>query len=183
MHAVDVLPTILDLLGVEAPKELAGVRQTPIHGVSFAHTLADAGAKTRHMTQYYEMLGSRAIYNDGWKAVVYHPARMTVYDGTDVSKPFDQDVWELYHVADDFAEVHDLAAARPDKLAELQALWWTEAEQYQVLPLNNQPGRFGDQRFRRERHVYHAGIGRLPDSVAPNLRNRGFVIEIGRAHV
>jgi arylsulfatase len=177
VHAVDVLPTILDLLGVEAPKELAGVRQTPIHGVSFAHTLADAGAKTRHLTQYYEMLGSRAIYNDGWKAVVYHPARMTVYDGTDVSKPFDEDVWELYHVADDFAEVHDLAAARPDKLAELQALWWTEAEQYQVLPLNNQPGRFGDQRFRRERHVYHAGIGRLPDSVAPNLRNRGFVIE------
>ena len=177
VHAVDVLPTILDLLGVEAPKEIAGVRQSPIHGVSFAHTLADAGAKTLHLTQYYEMLGSRAIYNDGWKAVVYHPARMTVYDGTDVSKPFDEDVWELYHVADDFAEVHDLAAARPDKLAELQALWWTEAEQYQVLPLNNQPGRFGDQRFRRERHVYHSGIGRLPDSVAPNLRNRGFVIE------
>ena len=177
VHAVDVLPTILDLLSVEAPKEIAGVRQSPIHGVSFAHTLADAGAKTRHLTQYYEMLGSRAIYHDGWKAVVYHPARMTVYDGTDVSKPFDEDVWELYHVADDFAEVHDLAAAHPDKLAELQALWWTEAEQNQVLPLNNQPGRFGDQRFRRERHVYHSGIGRLPDSVAPNLRNRGFVIE------
>ncbi len=177
LHAVDILPTILDLIGVTAPVEIAGVPQSPIHGVSFAHTLEDAGAKSRHLTQYYEMIGSRAIYHDGWKAVVYHPARMLVYDGTDVSKPFDDDAWELYHVAEDFAEVHDRAAERPDKLEELKALWWKEAETNQVLPLNNQPGRFADERFRRERHVYHAGIGRLPDSVAPNLRNRGFVIE------
>jgi arylsulfatase len=177
VHVTDLLPTILDLIGVEPPAELAGVRQSPIHGVSFAHTLADAGAKSRHLTQYYEMLGSRAIYHDGWKAVVFHPARFIAYDGTDVSKPFDDDVWELYHVAEDFAEVHDLAATQPEKLAELKALWWKEAERYQALPLNNQPGRFGDERFRRERHVYHAGIGRLPDSVAPNLRNRSFVIE------
>jgi arylsulfatase len=73
--------------------------------------------------------------------------------------------------------VRNLADTHPDKLAELEALWWKEAERYQVLPLNNQPGRFGDQRFRRERHVFHPGIGRLPEVVAPNLRNRGFVIE------
>jgi arylsulfatase len=116
------------------------------------------------------MLGSRAIYHEGWKAVVFHPARLAAYDGTDVSKPFDEDVWELYHVADDFAEVRDLAAAKAEMLAELQALWWKEAERNQVLPLNNQPGRFGDQRFARERYVFHA-IGR-PDSVAPNLQSR-----------
>ena len=177
VHVVDIAPTILELLGVEPPAQLAGVAQTPMHGTSFAHTLADASATSRHVTQYYEMIGSRAIYHDGWKAVAYHPARAAVYDGTDVSKPFDDDVWELYHVAEDFSEVRDLADARPEKLAELQALWWNEAERNQVLPLNNQPGRFGDQRFRRERYVFHAGIGRLPDSVAPNLRNRGFIIE------
>jgi arylsulfatase len=177
LHVVDVTPTILDLLGIEPPEQLAGVEQSPMHGVSFAHTLADPGAPSRHRTQYYEMLGSRAIYHEGWKAVVFHPARMMAYDGTDVSKPFDEDVWELYHVAEDFSEVRDLAATHPEKLAELEALWWKEAERYQVLPLNNQPGRFGDQRFRRERHVFHPGIGRLPEVVAPNLRNRGFVIE------
>ncbi len=176
-HVVVRTPTILDLLGVEPPKELAGVRQSPMHGVSFAQTLADAGAPSRHLTQYYEMLGSRAIYHEGWKAVVFHPPRAVAYDGTDVSKPFDEDVWELYHVAEDFAEVYDVSAANPEKLAELKALWWKEAERNQVLPLNNQPGRFGDERFRRQRHVFRAGIGRLPDSVAPNLRNRGFVIE------
>ncbi len=148
-----------------------------MHGTSFAHTLADASAKSRHVTQYYEMIGSRALYHDGWKAVVFHPARIAVYDGTDVSKPFDEDVWELYNVAEDFAEIRDLAASRPEKLAELKDLWWKEAERNQVLPLNNQPGRFGDRRFRRDRYVYHAGIGRLPGPVAPNLRNRKFIIE------
>jgi arylsulfatase len=177
VHAVDVAPTVLDLLGVEAPAELHGVPQRPFDGVSFAHTFTDAGAPSRHVTQYYEMLGSRAIYHLGWKAVVFHPARMMAYDGTDVSKPFDEDVWELYHVADDFSEVHDLAAERPDKLLELKQLWWQEAERHQVLPLNNQPGRFGDTRFRRERHVFHTGIGALPEVLAPNLRNRGFTIE------
>jgi len=177
LHVVDIAPTILELVGVAPPKEIAGVVQSAMHGASFAHTFADAGAKSRHLTQYYEMLGSRAIYHDGWKAVVFHPARLVAYDGTDVSKPFDEDVWELYHVTEDFSEVRDLAAENPEKLAELQALWWREAERNQVLPLNNQPGRFGDQRFRRDRHVFHAGIGRLPDSVAPNLRNRGFKIE------
>ena len=85
-------------------------------------------------------------------------------------------MWELYHVAEDFSEVHDLAAERPDKLAELQALWWQEAEKYQVLPLNNQPGRFGDTRYRRDRYEFYGGIGPLPEAIAPNLRNRSFTI-------
>lgn len=176
VHAVDVTPTILELIGVKPPAEIAGVAQSPMHGVSFAHTFRDADAPSRHQTQYYEMLGSRALYHDGWKAVVFHPARMMAYDGTDVSKPFDDDVWELYHVEEDFAEVHDLAASHPEKLEEMKALWWREAERNQVLPLNNQPGRYGDRRFRRDRFVFHAGIGKLPEVVAPNLRNRGFTI-------
>jgi arylsulfatase len=102
---------------------------------------------------------------------------MMAYDGTDAGRrSFDDDIWELYHVAEDFSEVHDLAAEHPEKLRELQELWWREAERFQVLPLNNQPGRFGDTRFRRERYVYLPGISSIPESMAPNLRNRGFRI-------
>ncbi len=176
VHAIDVTPTLLELLGVAAPAEIAGVAQTPFDGVSFAPTLRDGGEPSRHLTQYYEMLGSRALYHDGWKAVVFHPPVPMAYDGSDASRSFDDDVWELYHVAEDFSECHDVAARHPEKLAELQALWWKEAERNQVLPLNNQPGRFGDRRFRRERYVFHPGISSIPETMAPNLRSRRFQI-------
>ena len=145
VHAIDVMPTLLDLIGIDPPDIIAGVTQSPIEGVSFAPTLTTASAPSAHITQYYEMLGSRALYHDGWKAVVFHTPPFINYDGTDTRHPFDDDKWELYHVAEDFAEVHDLAAERPEKLAELQQLWWQEAAKYQVLPLNNEPGRFGDR--------------------------------------
>jgi arylsulfatase len=176
VHAVDVMPTLLDLIGVEPPREINGVPQSPIEGVSFAGSLTDASAPSNHLTQYYEMLGSRALYHDGWKAVTFHPARFINYDGTDVSKPFDEDEWELYNVAVDFSEVHDLADEHPDKLKEMQELWWEEAERYQVLPLNNEPARFGDRRYRRQRFVFHPGIGTLPEAMAPNVRNRAFQV-------
>jgi len=99
------------------------------------------------------------------------------YDGTDAGRrSFDDDIWELYHVAEDFSECDDVSAQCPEKLAELQQLWWSEAERNQVLPLNNQPGKFGDSRFRRERYVYLPGISSIPENMAPNLRNRGFTI-------
>jgi len=176
VHAIDVAPTLLDLIGITAPAEINGTAQTPFDGVSFAESLADGSVASRHVTQYYEMLGSRALYHDGWKAVVFHPPAMMAYDGSDARRSFDDDVWELYHVAADFSECHDVAAQFPDKLRELQELWWAEAERNQVLPLNNQPGRFGDTRHRRERYVYHAGISSIPESMAPNLRNRPFQI-------
>ncbi len=176
VHAIDLMPTLLDVVGIEPPKAIAGVEQSPVEGVSFAPSLASADAPSDHATQYYEMLGSRALYHDGWKAVVFHPTRFLAYDGSDVSHPFDDDVWELYHVAEDFSEVHDLADSRPDKLAELKERWWEEAEQYQVLPLNNEPGRFADRRHRRGHYELHAGIGPMPEAVAPHLKGRGFVI-------
>jgi len=108
--------------------------------------------------------------------VELHPAPAIAYDGTDVSKPFDDDAWELYYVAEDFSEVHDLAATEPAKLEQMKQLWWEEAVKYQVLPLNNQPGRFADRRHRRNRHELHAGIGSLPEAIAPNLRGRRFFI-------
>ena len=122
------------------------------------------------------MLGCRAIQHDGWKAVTFHPMVGFGYEGSDPGRPFDDDEWELYHVAEDFSETTDLAAAEPERLRQLIEMWWTEAERNQVLPLNNQPGRHGDRRYRRSRYEYHAGIGVLPTAVAPNVRNRGFRI-------
>ena len=175
-HAIDIAPTLLDLIGIEPPAEINGVPQSPHDGVSIAATLTDGAAPEVHHTQYYEMLGSRAIYHDGWKAVVFHPPAMMAYDGSDSRRPFDDDIWELYHVAEDFSECHDVAADHPGRLKELQELWWQEAERHQVLPLNNQPGKYGDTRFRRERYVYLPGTSSIPENMAPNLRNRAFTI-------
>ena len=162
MHAIDVMPTLLDVIGIEPPAQLAGVEQQPLDGASFRATFSDAAAPSPRSTQYYEMLGCRAIYDDGWKAVTFHPMLGFNYDGSDPLVPFDEDVWELYHVAEDFSETVDLAAAEPDRLRRMIDLWWSEAERNQVLPLNNQPGRHPDRRHRRERYEYHAGIGVLP---------------------
>ena len=85
-------------------------------------------------------------------------------------------MWELYHVAEDFSEVNDLAGTHPDKLAELKELWWHEAERFQVLPLNNQPGFFADPRYRRDRHEFVGAAGPFPEALAPNLKNRSFVV-------
>jgi arylsulfatase len=176
VHAIDVLPTLLELIGIEPPDVIGGIEQSPIEGVSFAGTLSDPDAPSRHVTQYYEMLGSRALYHDGWKSVVFHPTPFIAYDGTDVSKPFDDDIWELYRVDDDFAEVDDLAEKEPEQLERMKELWWEEAAKYQVLPLNNQPARFADRRWRRERYELYPGIGPLPEAIAPNLRNRSFTL-------
>jgi arylsulfatase len=176
VHAIDILPTLLEVLGIEPPTFINGVAQSPIEGTSFAATLTDAAASETHHTQYYEMLGSRALFHEGWKAVVFHTPQFIAYDGSDTTKPFDDDVWELYHVAEDFSEVHDLAAARPEKLEELKALWWSEAEKFQVLPLNNQPGFFSDPRYERDRQEFVGHVGPVPEAIAPNLKNRSFVI-------
>src|SRR5262249_53359777 len=116
VHAVDVMPTVLDVVGITMPDHINGVAQTPLEGGSFAPVLGDGGAASAHVTQYYEMLGCRALYHDGWKAVVFHPMPFVAYDGTDPNRSFDDDEWELYHVAEDFSETVDLAAERRDKL-------------------------------------------------------------------
>ena len=177
VHAIDIFPTLLDVIGITPPDEINGVAQSPIEGVSFAKTLTDGGAPSDHITQYYEMMGCRAIYHDGWKAVAFHPLMSVNYgDGRDPRAPFDEDEWELYHVAEDFSETTDLAANEPEKLQTMVDLWWQEAERFQVLPLNNQPGRHGDRRHRLDRYVYHPGIGALSEVMAPNLKNRAFHI-------
>ncbi len=128
-HAVDIVPTVLDVLGVDAASEVGGVLQQPIHGASLRATFDDRSAPAPRVTQYFEMFGHRGIYHDGWKAVTYHEP------GTS----FDDDIWELYHLASDFSEVHDLADTEPARLARMAERWWTEAGRYDVLPLDDRP--------------------------------------------
>ncbi|HEY1737668.1 MAG TPA: arylsulfatase, partial [Acidimicrobiia bacterium] len=125
VHAVDVAATILDVCGVGAPTVLNGIEQQPIAGASFSASLGDASAPEHRTTQYYEQFACRALYHEGWKAVTFHPMGIARYtEADDPRRPFDQDQWELYNVADDPAECDDLAATHPEKLAELQELWW-----------------------------------------------------------
>ena len=172
-HAVDLVPTLLELLKLEPPAVVQGVAQMPIEGESFAASLHDAAAPPRRQPQYFEMFGHRGLWHDGWKAVAFHPS------GT----PFDDDRWELYHLDRDFAEVHDLAAAEPAKLQWLIALWWAEAEAHQVLPLDDRFGpRFVESARRyhgpRQRFVFHPGVGHIPSDVAPDVRGRGYRIDV-----
>lgn len=125
-HVTDIAPTILELTGLEVPATIDGVPQEPLHGVSLAYTFGEPEAATRKETQYYEMLGHRAIWHDGWKAVTNH------VPGT----PFETDRWELYHAAEDFSESYDVSEVHPEKLQELVDLWWSEAERYGVLPID-----------------------------------------------
>jgi arylsulfatase len=178
-HAIDVAPTILELIGIEPPAEIDGIHQTELDGTSFAYLLeegADA-APGRHRTQYFEMFGSRAIYHDGWKAVTYHPVGPVYGDGLDPNAPFEDDRWELYHVAEDVSETHDRAGDEPDRLGELVDLWWVEAGRNQVLPLDNRvlwallhpkPSR----RAGRDRARYFPGGAQVPESAAVSVRNR-----------
>ncbi len=176
-HAVDITPTVLELLGIDPPHQVKGVTQSPIEGHSFAHTLADPAAKSAHDTQYYEMLGNRAVYHRGWKAVTYHGTQGMIYDGvTDPMKPFDEDTWELYHIEDDFAEARDLAGEHPQKLRELQDIWWVHAARYNVLPINAQIiGRnFGRPHVAgpRKQFVYYPGGAAVGMPVGVNVKNR-----------
>lgn len=128
-HAIDVVPTILEAIGLDMPDEHNGVAQKPIEGVSMRYSFDDADEPDRKETQYYEILGTRALWHKGWKAVTEHQM--------ETGGHFDDDQWELYHVAEDFSECHNLAQEHPEKLQELIDLWWLEAEKYDVLPLDD----------------------------------------------
>jgi len=193
-HAIDVLPTVLELVGVEPPDSIDHVPQTHLDGISFAYLLSGDGADApeRHSTQHFEMFGSRAIYHNGWKAVTFHPVGPIYDDGLDPNAPFDEDSWELYHVAQDLSETRDLAALEPERLAELVALWWHEAERNDVLPLDNRvlwtlAHPKPDWRSPRTRFRYFPGGAQVPETVAVNVRNRSHAIsvhvEIGRDEV
>jgi arylsulfatase len=172
-HAIDVMPTVLELAGVAAPDG--------IDGTSFAYALDDAAATERHDTQYFEMLGSRAIYRRGWKAVTFKPLGAMYDTDADPDAPFEDDVWELYHVAEDLSETNDLAVHEPERLQAMIDTWWEEARRNDVLPLDNRPlaallNPRPTRRGARERYEYHPNGAVVPEPVAVNVRNRSHTI-------
>jgi arylsulfatase A-like enzyme len=167
-HVIDITPTVLDVVGVEAPGVYRGLPQLPMHGTPLTYTFNDVAAPTRHRTQYFEMFGHRAIWHDGWKAVAFHQ-RGTQYD---------DDRWELFDTTADWSESDDVAARYPEKLIELQQRFWAEAGKYDVLPLDDRGfavrakvARPGSVRARRQ-FVYYRGMPHLPAAACPPTMNR-----------
>jgi hypothetical protein len=132
-HVIDIAPTILEAASLPEPKIVNGTPQTPIEGVSMLYSFNDAKAKDRHITQYFEIFGNRAIYHDGWLARTIHRAPWQTLK----QKPLKDDVWDLYNVREDFSLANNLAEEHSGKLKELQALFMKEAEKHNVLPIDD----------------------------------------------
>jgi len=190
-HVIDMVPTVLEALGVEPPAQLRGFSQSPIEGVSFAHTFNDDQAPTRHHTQYFEMFAHRAIYHDGWRAVCPVPGPSFVeakgvgfgdmHITEDKLRELDAHGWELYHVDDDFAETHDVAGENRGKLIEMIALWYVEAGNHHVLPLDSRGAmRLADEKPQltrpRQRYVFFPGTSTVSNKIAPKTLNRPYSI-------
>lgn len=184
-HIIDMVPTLLDLLGIQPPATIRGVTQSPIHGVSFAEVLDNANAPSKHRTQYFEMIGHRSIYHDGWRAVCPWPGPSFNEAGVGFGQPISADKlteldatsWELYHVAEDFAETHDLASEHRDKLIALIGLWYAEAGKYDVLPVDGSGvarilAEKPEAAVPRDRYVYRPGTQSVPFGAAPHVLNR-----------
>ena len=175
-HSTDIVPTILDICGLEMPKVYKGVEQYPLSGVSMRYTFdAKPDAPTQKKRQYYAMLGTRGMWENGWKAVALH----VPFSG---KGNFDKDGWELYHVDVDRAESRNLAKEHPEKLQSLIKAWFEEAEKNFVLPLDDRlaPEILATERpseeEARERYVYYPGTSAIPESVAVNVRGRSYKI-------
>jgi len=183
-HVIDIVPTLLEVSGIEQPSVVNGVAQKPIEGVSMAYTFDRPDAPSTRHTQYFEVFGHRAIYHDGWVACTTPP-----YGGTweDQTKFVRVDVisgykWELYHVADDFSEAINLADKYPDKLRELQLLFYAEAAKYSVLPLDDSGTERIDPTNRpsltrgHPEFTYFGTVARIPEGAAPDIKNKSFRI-------
>jgi len=174
-HAVDLVPTILDVLGVQAPERIKGHTQSHFDGVSMRSSFDAPDAPSTRSTQFYSMLGSRGIWHDGWKAVTTHPT----LSGW---SHFEDDRWELYHTDVDRSETHDLGEQEPGKLREMVSLWYAEAGANGAFPLDDRGALEIILTPRpvlspsRDRYVYYPGTAEVPESQSVNIRNRSYVI-------
>jgi arylsulfatase len=190
-HAIDMVPTVLEAIGTTPPVAIRGVTQSPIEGMSFAHTFDDPKAATNHVVQYYEMLGHRSIYHDGWRAICPWPGTSFTESGRQFGTPIPADTlteldatgWELYNVAEDPTETRDLARENRPKLIEMIAQWYVEAGKYNVLPVDGR----GQQRLAeerpviakdRERYTFYPGTQEIPANSAPKILNRPHSINV-----
>lgn len=182
LHVIDIVPTLYEVCGVTAPRELNGVQQKDIEGVSFAFSFDQADAESRRRTQYFELGCNRGLYHDGWMASAPSFAPWEPNRADDWTP--DKQVWELYKLDEDFSQAHDLAKQNPDKLRQLQDLWWAEASRYSVLPLDwrgtirmnaeamGRPSLVGD----RTRATYYPGMLALPDAACLPMLNKSWTI-------
>ena len=179
-HVIDIAPTILEATGLPEPKSVNGTPQTPIEGTSLLYTFNDADAKERHTTQYFEMFGNRAVYQEGWFARTLHRAPWQAVD----MPPLETDTWDLYNVHEDFSLANNLADKYPQKLAELQALFMSEAEKYHALPIDDRviarmnpaiagrPDLLGD----RTSLTLYDGMDGMLENTFMNVKNRSKTI-------
>jgi arylsulfatase A-like enzyme len=182
-HLIDITPTILEATGIPVPETINGIKQRPMDGVSMAYTWDKGNAilPTRHTTQYFEMLGNRAIYHDGWVAATTPatiPWKLSTAAAPDVITGYK---WELYNVAEDPTEFNDLATAMPDKLKQMQDIFYAEAKKHDVLPLDNtsltrwnapKPNLTGGRKV----FTYTGGLVGVPNSGAPSILNKSYTI-------
>jgi arylsulfatase len=174
-HAIDLVPTILDICGVEPPEAIGGHVQSVFDGVSMRYSFDAGSIPSARTTQFYSMLGSRAVWHDGWKAVTNHP---TISGWGN----FDKDTWELYHTDVDRSELHDLCAQEPERLQAMINLWYSEAGANGAFPLDDRSALeiFITPRPllspARDRYVYYPDVAEVPESQAVNIRNRSYAI-------
>jgi len=183
LHVNDLAPTLYEILGVTHPQEVDGHAQDPMDGVSFADTLANANAPTRKKTQYFEILGSRGIYHEGWFAGAFGIREPWTMGAPDLANwdPM-QDEWMLFDLRTDYALANNLADKNPEKIAELKALWMSEARENKVLPIGGSLVAVLDptqlKRTTNTEWVMSQGMTRIPEAEAPNLRSGSVRVDI-----
>lgn len=173
-HINDIAPTIYDVAGIRFPETVDGVKQVPLEGTSLSYTFNDAAAPGTHTTQYFEMVGNRGIYKDGWWAGARHllPWKRDAWETAEIG----QHPWELYNLNEDYSQAHDLAAKNPKKLQELVALFDSEAERNNVYPLIPRRGKQPSPADGKTTFTYREGVNRIPARVAPNVSGRSHTI-------
>jgi arylsulfatase A-like enzyme len=182
-HVNDIAPTLYEILGIPQPQVVNGYRQDPIDGISFVYTFDSATAPGRKKTQYFEIMGSRGIYHEGWMASAFGPRKPWVTDISGLAS-WDptNDRWELFDIRQDYALAHDLAAEHPERLQAMKDLFMREAEENNVLPIGG--GLYAPlnpqdmKRSKNTEWMLFAGMTRIPESQAPNVRNGNLRAEI-----
>jgi arylsulfatase len=179
-HVIDIVPTIYEAAGITPPDVLDGVKQQPIDGISLLYTFDQATVPTRHSSQYFELVGNRAMYKDGWIASTT-PLRLPWITAAGVAEPNPDDFkWELYNINEDFSQSHNLVDQNPDKLKELQDAFDVEAKKYNVYPLDSSFASRVDPAIRpsltrgRNEFIYYPGMVRIPEGSAPDFKNKSW---------
>ncbi|MDE2597941.1 MAG: arylsulfatase, partial [Sphingomonadales bacterium] len=177
-HVNDIAPTILEAVGMAAPEEVDGVKQTPLDGTSLIYSFGDPKAPERHTTQYFEIFGNRAIYHNGWMASAFH-GRVPWIMGRQPVQKFEDDKWELYDLTKDFSQARNLAARYPAKLAELKSVFDKEAARNDVLPLSEIRYNSGLPSLSagKTSASYKMGATGIPETALPRFAGKSWTVE------